>query len=64
MIDLDRVRARYDGWYGAVDEYIDPESGDWSPRDDGESISHMIVREHVSELVEEVIRLRGLVDHA
>lgn len=58
-IDLDRVQARYDGWYGAPDEYTDPESGDWKPRDDGESISHMIVREDVPELIDEVVRLRA-----
>lgn len=49
--DLDRARARYDGWYDSDDEYTDPERGDWTPRDEGESISHMIVREDVPDLL-------------
>ena len=61
-LDLDAIRARYGDWYGSDD---DTERGaDWSLRDEGETLSHCIVREDVPALLEEVERLRVELGHA
>jgi hypothetical protein len=58
-LDLFAVIARYGDWYGET-----PKSerfGNWSLIDDGESMSHCIVREDVPALISRIQELEAFI---
>lgn len=60
MIDLEAINKRYLDWYCPPDRNCCPRDGDFSGRDFRETKSHYIVRNDVPEMMDEILRLRGL----
>lgn len=64
-VDLDAVEARQGDWYGSEDDFQLLPATDWShwshwsQIDDGETLSHFIVREDVPALIAELREARA-----